>query len=131
MKTHPDFRGPRNGYDDQLDAVRPGAARDLYNEMSGRNDAAIKSKDVLEDLAQSTACETAYLRALSGLVAANNEARADLAAVIAPPRHQIEAEPLPRVLRQAPAPVEQKPSNPHISRLQDRITEAMPKRRAG
>lgn len=133
MKQHPDFdtrRGPRNGYDDQLDPVRPGAGRNLYHEMSGRNDASIQSKDMLKDFAQSTAAETAQIRAITGLVAENNEARAELASVIAPPAQQIEAkaseaDPPPRFLR--PAPAQQRPTNPRLSRLADQITEAVPR----
>jgi hypothetical protein len=126
-------------YDRQLDAMRAKIGRNLYTEMSGRNDAAIQSKEMLENLAQSTACETAYLRTLAGLIATNNEARAELASVIAPARTHapalaVEPDPLPKVLRRpANIPIDQLASHfpPKASeKLADELVGPM-RRRAG
>jgi hypothetical protein len=134
MNHYPEYDAPRNPYDEKSDDDSHADNRNLYWEMQGRNSASIQSKDVLEDLAQSTACETAYLRTLTGLIATNNQARAELASVIAPARPQIEAvaEPMPRVLREPePLPnIVTRPARQSIEAIAEQLAEPM-RRRAG
>lgn len=91
MSHHPDYSGPRNGYDDQLDKVRPQATSSLHASVEATNAALPALTSEVQILIARRVLATGALIALDCVNADFNQRAAAVLPALLPPPLKLEA----------------------------------------